>query len=116
LSPLAWATFSAYAAIYSLPLLVFVSWRSGVSLGDSLKKDQYSKIISLIVPKAVDDVREKGALEILNYIDVVEELLLVELKNSIAGKESSAEANDRARAIVEAVEAAQASRTQLPHD
>lgn len=111
LSPLAWASFSAYVAIYSIPLIVFVTLRSGMKIGSSINKGDYGRIIAPIVPEALEDVRENGVLRVLHYIDKVEELLLAELKESISGKESSDEANKRARAIIEAVEAARASST-----
>lgn len=112
-TPLAWAYYSAYSAIIGLAVSKLKILESGIKPPpyDVFDSDKIKKLLKTVLPSRSDLIDKHGSSIYDQLLDEIEDLLLLELKNILNGKESDTENTKRAREILESVEPVQAEST-----
>lgn len=105
LTPLAWAYYSAYASVLGLAATKLKMLQMGIS--DPLRfinLEHTDTLLKTVLPWQADYIDKYGSQTHNLLLDEVEKLLLLELQNIQAGKETDEENTKRAKEIIKMAE------------
>lgn len=110
ISSLGWAYFQVFMLIYSIAIITFVAWRNGAKVVQNFKSELYLPPIKKALPHHEVALSTAKPLDILNYIDEIEEVLLSELRASLEREGTLENGVERAEEILSAVTRVRASQ------
>jgi hypothetical protein len=111
-TPLAWAYFSAYSTIVMLSFGMAKAFENGIyDFPKYIKGENVKNLLRTTLPHFSNLVDEWNINLYYLFLDDLEEKLLVELQNMLAGKEQAQSDIELSAAILSAVRAASADKT-----